>query len=283
MTIRVRASKRMKQIGHSMDSLAAYLGITTAELLSFFNEPTKHPRGLTLRISQLLKTTESWLIGGIGEPGLVGYGQKIRDARKSKGLSQQDLAPKLGVSRVALSNWETEGTYPPNDKRTLLCEVIGLSEAYMFGIDTDPGSFDACYNLFGCNLGVDTLISARSYPYPGGDCYSVLIPRYSRRGVDLSKFDTFTYTAKTKLMEPVISKGALVVGVSIDTSELLSCSADSIYILTINDTPYLCRLSPLPDSSLALSFDGNNQAGMRVSVDSVSLAGRILSVTSTFE
>lgn len=40
------------------------------------------------------------------------YGEKIRQFRKAKGLSQQELGEMLGVSAVSVSKWERGQTQP---------------------------------------------------------------------------------------------------------------------------------------------------------------------------
>ena len=56
-------------------------------------------------------------------------GEKIIDLRKKRGLSQEDLAITLGVSRQAVSKWETGEAKPDTDK------VIALAE--YFEVTTD--------------------------------------------------------------------------------------------------------------------------------------------------
>ena len=36
------------------------------------------------------------------------YGRRIQHLRKSKGISQEEFADKIGVSRQAVSKWESE-------------------------------------------------------------------------------------------------------------------------------------------------------------------------------
>ena len=38
-------------------------------------------------------------------------GENIKNIRKSKGLSQEDLAPRLNVVRQTVSKWETGGSH----------------------------------------------------------------------------------------------------------------------------------------------------------------------------
>ena len=51
-------------------------------------------------------------------------GEKLRNARKERGLSQEQAAEALGVSRQTISNWETGKTYPD-----ILC-AIRMSDLY---------------------------------------------------------------------------------------------------------------------------------------------------------
>lgn len=47
-------------------------------------------------------------------------GRHIRQYRTEKGLSQEDLADKIYVSRQTVSNWETDKTYPDIESLVLL-------------------------------------------------------------------------------------------------------------------------------------------------------------------
>lgn len=53
-------------------------------------------------------------------------GEKIRDARKNKGLSQDDLAAKLGVNRVSISNYEKGKNNPTHKNLLKLSAILGV-------------------------------------------------------------------------------------------------------------------------------------------------------------
>lgn len=53
--------------------------------------------------------------------------QKLGDLRKEKGLSQEDLAEALNVSRQTISKWETGVTAPSSGNLTCLSRVLGVS------------------------------------------------------------------------------------------------------------------------------------------------------------
>lgn len=50
-------------------------------------------------------------------------GNKIQELRKSKKMTQEELAEKLGVTPQAVSKWETDNSYPDID---LLVEIADL-------------------------------------------------------------------------------------------------------------------------------------------------------------
>ena len=54
-------------------------------------------------------------------------GAKIQEYRKKAGLSQEEFAAKIGVTRQAVSKWELDKTYPDLDKLVGICDVFGIS------------------------------------------------------------------------------------------------------------------------------------------------------------
>lgn len=54
-------------------------------------------------------------------------GERLYNLRKEKGLSQEDLANELGVSRQTVSKWETGESSPDFDKIIPLCEFYGIT------------------------------------------------------------------------------------------------------------------------------------------------------------
>lgn len=58
-------------------------------------------------------------------------GEKIVELRKKRGLSQEDLSITLGVSRQAVSKWETGDATPDTDKIVLLAEYFSVSTDWL--------------------------------------------------------------------------------------------------------------------------------------------------------
>ena len=63
--------------------------------------------------------------------------EKIYSQRKLKGLSQEELAEKLGVSRQAVSKWETGEALPEIIKLKGLAEVFGVTTDFLLNDSED--------------------------------------------------------------------------------------------------------------------------------------------------
>ena len=64
-------------------------------------------------------------------------GEKITDLRKKRGLSQEELAITLGVSRQAVSKWETTEAKPDTDKIVALAEFFEVTTDWLLR-DIEP-------------------------------------------------------------------------------------------------------------------------------------------------
>lgn len=68
---------------------------------------------------------------------------RIQNLRKIKGISQEELADKVGVSRQAVSKWESEQSIPDLDKVIILSEYFGVTTDYLLkGIEAKPQAED---------------------------------------------------------------------------------------------------------------------------------------------
>ena len=55
------------------------------------------------------------------------FSERFRELRKKSGLSQEELAEKLNVSRQAVSKWETGAAVPTADKLAEIADFFGVS------------------------------------------------------------------------------------------------------------------------------------------------------------
>ncbi len=67
----------------------------------------------------------------------MSLGNSLYKSRKKKGLSQEEVAEKLGVSRQTISKWETEETVPDIYQAKKLAKIYGLSLDELTDVDLD--------------------------------------------------------------------------------------------------------------------------------------------------
>lgn len=67
----------------------------------------------------------------------MSLGNNLFQARKKKGLSQEAVAEKLGVSRQTISKWETDETLPDIRQAKALAVVYGLTLDELIAFDSD--------------------------------------------------------------------------------------------------------------------------------------------------
>lgn len=63
--------------------------------------------------------------------------EKIFNQRKLKGMSQEELAEKVGVSRQAVSKWETGEALPEITKLKALAEIFGVTTDFLLNEDEE--------------------------------------------------------------------------------------------------------------------------------------------------
>lgn len=101
----------------------------------------------------------------------MSFGEKLQSLRKDKGLSQEQLAAKLGVSRQAVSKWELDSSLPDTVNVIQIAELFGVSLDYLLKedvqkpgknntsiIDEKPAPFIKNKGLLAFRLGVFSLV-----------------------------------------------------------------------------------------------------------------------------
>ena len=62
-------------------------------------------------------------------------GEKILNLRKARGWNQEELAERIGVTRQAVSRWESGSAKPDADKIIAVCDLFGVSADYLLRDD----------------------------------------------------------------------------------------------------------------------------------------------------
>ena len=69
------------------------------------------------------------------------FNEKLQELRKNKGLTQEELAEALYVSRTAISKWESGRGYPSIDSLKEIAKYFLINEDIPLEEDTDMGFF----------------------------------------------------------------------------------------------------------------------------------------------
>ncbi|MDR0840671.1 MAG: helix-turn-helix domain-containing protein [Christensenellaceae bacterium] len=72
---------------------------------------------------------------------------RIQILRKSKGISQEELADKIGVSRQAVSKWESEQSVPDMDRVIIMSDYFEVTTDYILkGIENEKQANERAVN-----------------------------------------------------------------------------------------------------------------------------------------
>lgn len=62
--------------------------------------------------------------------------ERIKELRILNGMSQVDLAARLGISKQSVSNWENDNIQPSIDMLLKLARLFSVSTDYLLGLET---------------------------------------------------------------------------------------------------------------------------------------------------
>jgi len=66
---------------------------------------------------------------------MTNYANNIRTLREANGMTQEDLALRLGVKPPAVSKWERGLSYPKMDNVVKMTEIFGVSMSAVMGLE----------------------------------------------------------------------------------------------------------------------------------------------------
>lgn len=76
----------------------------------------------------------------------MNFSKKLQMLRKQKGYSQEYLAEQCGVSRQAVSKWESGNALPETDKLLYISELFNTSVDYLIKDDIEEQNFNSVSN-----------------------------------------------------------------------------------------------------------------------------------------
>ena len=77
-------------------------------------------------------------------------GEKIAALRKKNGITQEQLAEILKVSRQSVSRWEMDIAFPETEKLIKLSRLLGCSIDFLFNNEQMPQSVDSALSVSEC-------------------------------------------------------------------------------------------------------------------------------------
>lgn len=73
---------------------------------------------------------------------MLSFGEKLRQARLAKELTQKELANKLDVSNTVISNWEKNINRPDVDILEVLCGILDIEPNSLFNINANNYTYE---------------------------------------------------------------------------------------------------------------------------------------------
>ena len=115
------------------------------------------------------------------------FGEKLKDARKEAGLSQEQLAERLSVSRSAVAKWESDTGLPDVGNLKMLSKTLSVSidqlladdDRICFNETREPVDLDSYVKTGKCRDRKDAAVFAR---YRDADALYPLIRRKKLSG-----------------------------------------------------------------------------------------------------
>ncbi|MDE6590932.1 MAG: helix-turn-helix domain-containing protein [Oscillospiraceae bacterium] len=62
-------------------------------------------------------------------------GETVRRLRQERGMKQEELGRRLGISKQSISNWENENIMPSVELLERLADCFGVTTDYLLGRD----------------------------------------------------------------------------------------------------------------------------------------------------
>jgi transcriptional regulator with XRE-family HTH domain len=133
-----RLRQARKALGLSQEEASELIGVSWAQYGEYERDIRGPLLSVMVRIADAWGLSLDWLTGrktagGINAPDAVTFGQRLKEARKARGLSQEELAWRSGVSLATISGWECGYNRPTLVPAILVADVLDVPLDWMTG------------------------------------------------------------------------------------------------------------------------------------------------------
>lgn len=87
--------------------------------------------------------------------------QRLRIARKAKGLTQEELAEHVCTTKGTISNYENNHSTPPNDMLRQLADILEVTTDWLLGRTNEVSSYAASASLTTEQRSLDELLQEK--------------------------------------------------------------------------------------------------------------------------
>lgn len=108
------------------------------------------------------------------------FGEKLKEARKTIGLSQEQFAEKMNISRSAVAKWESDIGIPDVSNLKSIAGLLNVSIDFLLDTETDTGS-DVCMN----SGNVETNDKVETCPEYDGHYYTIELTGWNDGAFDV--------------------------------------------------------------------------------------------------
>ncbi|MCG5253498.1 helix-turn-helix domain-containing protein [Brevibacillus agri] len=87
--------------------------------------------------------------------------QRLRTARKAKGLTQEELAERVRTTKGTISNYENNHSTPPNDMLMQLADILEVTTDWLLGRTEDGAAYVATASAQAGQRSLDELLQEK--------------------------------------------------------------------------------------------------------------------------
>ena len=137
-----KIAEQRKKLGLSQEELAEKLNISQKSISKYERGNRRPSYEVLTSMASLFCVSADYLLE-LENGGETVFGEKIVEQRKRKGITQQELADALNISRSTIAGYEAENKKPSYKVLVRIAEYFGVTVDYMLR-STDTQDFGIC-------------------------------------------------------------------------------------------------------------------------------------------